>query len=49
MRYLVRARVRLGSERSVLQAIEQRTLGKGSDTGSKCKDMLIAPLRGPFS
>jgi hypothetical protein len=30
MRYLVRARVRPGGERSLLQAIEQRTLGKAS-------------------
>jgi len=30
MRYLVRARVRPGGEESLLQSIEQRTLGKGS-------------------
>lgn len=33
MRYLVRARFRPGGERSLLQAIEQRTLGKGSVAG----------------
>ena len=35
MRYLVRARVRPGGERSLLQAIEQRTLGKGSVAGGE--------------
>jgi hypothetical protein len=30
MRYLVRARVKPGGERSLLQAIERRTLGQGS-------------------
>src|ERR1700691_2518144 len=35
MRYLVRARVRPGAERSLLQAIECRTLGKGSVAGSE--------------
>jgi hypothetical protein len=33
MRYLVRARLRPGGERSLLQAIEHRTLGKGSVAG----------------
>jgi hypothetical protein len=35
MRYLVRARVRPSGERSLLQAIEQRTLGKGSVAGTE--------------
>src|ERR1700722_19301131 len=35
MRYLVRARVRLSAERSLLQAIEQGTLGKGSVAGGE--------------
>ncbi len=35
MRYLVRARVRPGRERSLLQAIESRTLGKGSVAGGE--------------
>jgi hypothetical protein len=35
MRYLVRARVRPGRERSLLQAIEHETLGKGSVAGDE--------------
>ncbi|MGA2716632.1 MAG: hypothetical protein ABSG41_26355 [Bryobacteraceae bacterium] len=35
MRYLVRARVKRGGERSLLQAIEQGTLGRGSVAGSE--------------
>ena len=35
MRYLVRARVRPGGERSLLQAIKQRTLGNGSVAGGE--------------
>ncbi len=35
MRYLVRARVRPGSEQSLLEAIEHRTLGKGSVAGGE--------------
>src|SRR5580704_12833047 len=35
MRYLVRARVRPGGQRSLLQAIKQRTLGKGSVAGGE--------------
>jgi hypothetical protein len=35
MRYLVRARVKQGGERSLLQAIEHRTLGKGSVAGGE--------------
>jgi hypothetical protein len=35
MRYLVRARVRPGGERTLLQAIEDRTLGKGSVAGGE--------------
>src|SRR5580698_8031865 len=35
MRYLVRARVRLSAERSLLQAIEDGTLGKGSVAGGE--------------
>lgn len=35
MRYLVRARVRPGGEQSLLQAIEQRTLGRGSVAGGE--------------
>ena len=35
MRYLVRARVRLGGEPSLLLAIEHRTLGKGSVAGGE--------------
>jgi len=35
MRYLVRARVRPGGEQSLLQAIKQRTLGKGSVAGGE--------------
>ena len=35
MRYLVRARLRPGGERSLLQAIEHRTLGKGSVAGGE--------------
>ena len=35
MRYLVRARVRAGGEQSLLQAIEHRTLGKGSVAGGE--------------
>src|SRR6202046_2104989 len=35
MRYLVRARVKAGQERSLLQAIEQRTLGRGSVAGGE--------------
>ena len=30
MRYLVRARIKPGSERSLLEAIENQTLGRGS-------------------
>jgi hypothetical protein len=35
VRYLVRARVRPGCEQSLLQAIEERTLGKGSVAGGE--------------
>jgi hypothetical protein len=35
MPYLVRARVRPGGEQSLVQAIEQRTLGKGSVAGGE--------------
>jgi hypothetical protein len=35
MRYLVRARVRPGGEHSLLEAIEHRTLGKGSVAGGE--------------
>ena len=35
MRYLVRARVRLGGEQPLLQAIEDGSLGKGSVAGSE--------------
>src|SRR5271163_385981 len=35
MRYLVRARVKPGGERSLLQAIERGTLGKGSVAGGE--------------
>ena len=35
MRYLVRARVKPGEERSLLQAIEDGTLGNGSVAGSE--------------
>jgi hypothetical protein len=35
MRYLVRARVKPGEERSLLQAIEDGTLGKGSVAGGE--------------
>jgi hypothetical protein len=35
MRYLVRARVKPSADQSLLQAIEQRTLGKGSVAGGK--------------
>jgi hypothetical protein len=35
MRYLVRARVRPGGERALLQAIEDRTLGQGSVAGGE--------------
>jgi hypothetical protein len=35
MRYLVRALVKVGQERSLLQAIEQRTLGRGSVAGGE--------------
>jgi hypothetical protein len=35
MRYLVRARVRPGGEESLLQAIEHKTLGKGSVAGGE--------------
>jgi hypothetical protein len=35
MRYLVGARVRPGGQQSLLQAIEQRTLGKGSVAGGE--------------
>src|SRR6201984_1667795 len=35
MRYLVRARVKPDGERSLLQAIEHRTLGKGSVAGGE--------------
>ena len=35
MRYLVRARVKPGGERSLLQAIELRILGKGSLAGGE--------------
>jgi len=35
MRYLVRARVRPSGEQSLLQAIEDRTLGRGSVAGSE--------------
>lgn len=35
MRYLVRARVRPGAERSLLDAIERKTLGHGSVAGGE--------------
>jgi len=35
MRYLVRARVKAGGERSLLQAIERGTLGRGSVAGGE--------------
>ena len=35
MRYLVRARVKPGGERALLQAIERGTLGKGSVAGGE--------------
>ena len=35
VRYLVRARVRPGGEQSLVQAIGQRTLGKGSVAGTE--------------
>jgi hypothetical protein len=35
MRYLVRARVKPGSEKALLQAIERRTLGRGSVAGGE--------------
>jgi hypothetical protein len=35
MRYLVRARVKPGQERSLLEAIENRTLGRGSVAGNE--------------
>jgi hypothetical protein len=35
MRYLVRARVKPGQEQALLQAIEQRTLGRGSVAGNE--------------
>ncbi len=35
MRYLVRARVRPGAEQFLLQAIEHRTLGRGSVAGGE--------------
>ena len=45
MRYLVRARVRPGCERSLFQAIEQRTLGKGSvASGEYLRNMQDARL-----
>ena len=35
MRYLVKARVKPGQERALLQAIDERTLGKGSVAGDE--------------
>ena len=35
MRYLVRARVKPGRERALLEAIENRTLGRGSVAGDE--------------
>jgi hypothetical protein len=35
MRYLVRARVKPGAEKSLLQAIDDRTLGRGSVAGGE--------------
>ena len=35
MRYLVKARVKPGRERSLLRAIDQQTLGKGSIAGDE--------------
>jgi hypothetical protein len=35
MRYLVKARVRTGEEQSLLRAIDQQTLGKGSIAGDE--------------
>jgi len=35
MRYLVKARIKTGYEKSLLRAIEQRTLGKGSIAGDE--------------
>jgi hypothetical protein len=35
MRYLVRARVKPGSERSLLKAIEEKSLGRGSVAGDE--------------
>lgn len=35
MRYLVRARVKPGGERNLLQAIDHKTLGRGSVAGSE--------------
>jgi len=45
MRYLVRARVKRGGERSLLQAIEHGTLGNGSVAGGEyLRDMEGARL-----
>ena len=35
MRYLVKARIRTGKEKSLLQAISERTLGRGSIAGDE--------------
>jgi len=35
MRYLVKARVKAGSEKPLLDAIDQQTLGKGSIAGDE--------------
>ena len=45
MRYLVKARVRAGTEKSLLRAIDERTLGRGSIAGDEYQhDMKQARL-----
>ena len=47
MRYLVKARVKNGKEQSLLRAIDERTLGKGSIAGSEyLRDMEQARVSG---
>ena len=47
MRYLVKARVKNGKEQSLLRAIDERTLGKGSIAGSEyLRDMEQARVNG---